>query len=559
MTLRHALVTSTLALALLACKKKSSGDLPAAGSGATLVEADAIGAAAPPAGKGGLRGALGGKPGETPFAPSTQGFKFENYGNEDGIENLTPAEVKRMFGPDVCADEDDGECILTPAAEQWMEETNKGMDGGHCEGLATVALLFETKKLAPADFGAPTAFQLELAGNAKLQREIAYWFSTQFVSPMSDAEIRTLTPNEVVDKLVEAFTTGKESYTLGIYMPDGSEGHATTPYAVIDKSDTETWIMQYDNNFPGEERHIDIDRKANTWKYFTAANPKEPGSTYEGTADTHTLTIAPTSVRLGAMQCPFCGEVDDPADDDARARGSRRIILDGDADLLITDDSGKRIGHVGGALVNEIPGARAIPAKAAGRRATAEPIYQLPSGRALTVTLDGSTLTSEEGSDVALIAQGYTMGVYGIELDPGQKDTITFSPDWREVSYTTAQDATPDLELGVATLGADYEFEISASGETGGQRLSITLDVKAGTLAVEAAAVDGTATYEVEIHRITDDGEQVFKHKGVSSGPKDRFVFGYAAWTGNGQDLKVGVDHGDDGTIDDEEEMDDEE
>ena len=70
---------------------------------------------------------------------------------------------------------------------------------------------------------------------------------------------------------------------------------------------------------------------------------------------------------------------------------------------------------------------------------------------------------------------------------------------------------------------------------------------------------EGTATYDVEIHRITDDGEQVFKHKGVSSGPKDRFVFGYAAWTGNGQDLKVGVDHGDDGTIDDEEEMDDEE
>lgn len=558
MILRKALVSSTLALTLFACSKKKSADPPAdpgasgsaaAGSGDT----PALGA------KGARRASLGSKPGETPFTPSAQGFKFENYGNEDGIENLTPAEIKRMFGADVCADEDNGECILTPAAEQWMEETNKGMDDGHCEGLATVALLFETGKLKAADFGAPTAFQLELAGNKKLQHEIAYWFSTQFVAPMSDAEISSLTPNEVVDKLVESFTTGKESYTLGIYMPDGSEGHATTPYAVIDKSDTETWIMQYDNNFPGEERHIDIDRKANTWKYFTSANPKEPGSTYEGGADTHTLTIAPTSVRLGAMTCPFCGEVDDPADDDARAKGSRRIILDGDADLLITDDTGKRIGHVGGALVNEIPGAKAIPAKAAGRAANAEPIYQLPSGHALTVTLDGSTLKSEEGSDVSLIAQGYTMGVYGVELDPGQKDTITFSPDWREVSYTTAQDATPDLELGVATKAADYEFEISASGETGGQRLSITLDVKAGTLAVEAAAVDGTATYEVEIHRIADDGEQVFKHKGVSSGPKDRFVFDYAQWTGNGKDLKVGVDHGDDGTIDDEEEMDDEE
>jgi hypothetical protein len=433
------------------------------------------------------------------------------------------------------------------------------MDGGHCEGLATVALLFETQKLKASDFGAPTAFQLELAGNKKLQHEIAYWFSTQFVAPMSDAEISTLTPSQVADKLVEAINSGSESYTLGIYMPDGSGGHATTPYAVVDKSDTETWIMHYDNNFPGEERHIEIDRKANTWKYFTAADPKEPGSLYEGDATTHSLTIAPTSVRLKPMVCPFCGEVDDPTDDDARAKGARQIILDGDADLLITDDTGKRIGHVDGKLVNEIPGARAIPAKAAGRRATAEPIYDLPSGHALKVTLDGTTLKAEEATDVALIAQGYTMGVYGVELDPGQKDTIEFSADWREVSYTTAQDATPDLELGVATKGADYEFNINASGETGGQKVNITLDVKAGTLAVEAAAKDGNATYEVEIHRIGDDGEQVFKHKGVASGAHDRFVFDYAAWTGNGKDVKVGVDHGDDGTIDSEEELDDEE
>ena len=545
------------AMALLAsagCKKKEaapagdgSGSAPAAGSATASL-------------KTGVRASLGGgKPGEG-FAPSKQGFKFQNYGGDAKFENLTPVEVKRLFGADVCADADDkGNCILTPAGERWMQENNKAMDGGHCEGMATLALLFDLKKANPADFGASTAFELAIEGNAKLQHEIAYWFSTQSIAPMSKAEVRTLTPNEIADKLAEGFKTGAESYTIGIYMLDGSGGHATTPYAIVDKSDTETWIMHYDNNFPGEERHIDIDRKANTWKYFTAADPKEPGSVYEGNADSKSLTIAPTSVRTGTLICPFCGEIDDAKDDETRAKGSRRIMLDGDAHLLITDDTGKKIGYDGGKLVNEIPGAQAIEPKAMARRADSEPVYDLPSGHKLVVTLDGSALKKKDASDVSLIANGYTMGVYGVDLEPGEKDTIEFSADWKEISYTTQLADTPDLELGVATLGADYKFEIHASGEEGGQRVDISLDAKAGTLGVSAAAKDGAATYEVIVHRIADHGEQVFKHAGVAAGAKDKFVFHYADWQGNGKGMKVGVDKGGDGTIDEVEDLTDEE
>ncbi|MCX5745415.1 MAG: hypothetical protein NT062_23305 [Proteobacteria bacterium] len=552
---RISLLALTSVLATTGCKKKSPS--PAEGSGSSVAAAGS--ATAPSAPGKGVKASLGGRAGGTPFAPSTQGFKFQNYGNEDGIENLTAVEVHRMFGDDACASLTGGTCLLTPAAEQWMDENNKGMDGGHCEGFAALSLLFTTNKLAVADFGASTVHDLELAGNHKLQHEIAYWFTTQYLAPMSNAEIKTLTPTQVVDKLVEAFSTGTDSYTLGFYMRDMSGGHATTPYAIVEKSPDEVWIMHYDNNFPGEERHIDIDRKTNTWKYFTAADPKEPGSAYDGDGDSKTLTLAPTSVRLSKFVCPFCGEVDDPKDDDARAKGSRQIILDGDADLLIADSTGKRIGYVDGKLVNEIPGALAVAGKVGTRRATAEPIYEVPAGKALTVTLDGSRLAKEEGSDVSLIAQGYTMGVYGIELDPGQRDTIEFSADWKHVAYTTAQADTPDLELGVTTLAADYEFVIRAGGEAGGQRVEVSIDVKTGMLSVEAAAKDGTAGYEVEIHRIDDHGEQVFKHKGVAAGAKDRFVFHYADWKGNGTGMAVGVDHGDDGTVDEDEEIEDEE
>jgi hypothetical protein len=542
-----------LVVAALGCGKKKSNE--AASKPAEPEAAD------PGPGSAPLKGAKaqhGGRDGSEPFTPSTQGFKFQNYGNEDGIENLTPAEVVRMFGASVCADEtDDGACVLTPAAERWMEETNKSMSGGHCEGLAAVALLFEQKKLDAASFGAPIAFELELAGNQALQHEVAFWFSTQFLAPMSRAEIRTLTPNQVVDKLTEAFTSGSESYTIGIYMRDGSGGHATTPYAIVEKSPTETWIMHYDNNFPGEERHIDVDRTANTWTYFTAADPKEPGATYDGDAETFNLTIAPTSVRIGAMTCPFCGEVDDAADDAARAKGSRQVWMDGEGDLLIEDGAGHKLGMENGALVNTIPDATTVEVKASSRRADAEPIYQLPA-EPMTVTLDGSRLEAEEPSDVTVLAPGYTMGVYGVELEPGHKDVLEFSGDWQHMSYTTDEAETPDLELGIATTGADYEFIIRAGGESGGQRIEITLDTKAGTISVQAHAHDDTAGYEVEVHRIDDHGEQTFKHQGVSAGADDALVFAYGAWTGDGGAMKVGLDHGHDGSIDEEEELGDE-
>jgi len=525
-----------------ACSKKKAEDTPAAGSEQP---------AAKP--KRSALGAKGGSGGE--FAPSTQGFKFQNYGNEEGVENLTGAQLERMFGEEVCAEKDGDECILTPAAERWMEQENDGMDGGHCEGMATVALLFQLGKLEPATFGAKTAHDLELANNVKLQHEIAYWFVTQSLEPFYSASMAKLTPTDVVDKLVDAFETNKESYTLGFFMADGTGGHATTPYAVVDKGNDLTWIMHYDNNFPGEERFIEVDRKANTWKYTTASNPKEAAENYVGDAKTGTLGLSPTSVRLGKLGCPFCGNVDAEG---GATRGRRLITAEGDADLLIVEDGGKRIGHASGKLVNEIPGAAVIERKSY-RNSDHEPTYAVPSGKKLTLTLDGSKLQKEESSDVSLFGPGYTMGVYDVELEPGAKDTIEVSADWKSITYKTGSDETPIIEIGISTSAADFEFEVHALGESGGQTIHLVIDPKAGTMVVEATAKDGTATYEVEIHRIDDHKEHVFKHKGVSSGPKDRLIFHYRDWKGNGQPMDTDIDRGGDGTIDASEDYGDEE
>src|SRR5690349_16405295 len=68
------------------------------------------------------------------FTPQENGFSFSNYGDDIPAINLTAVELRRMFGDQVCARLHGDDCTLTPPAEQWMEQINDGMAGGHCEG-----------------------------------------------------------------------------------------------------------------------------------------------------------------------------------------------------------------------------------------------------------------------------------------------------------------------------------------------------------------------------------------------------------------------------------------
>ena len=244
------------------------------------------------------------------FRPGVNGFGFENYGNDVGPTNLTPVEMRRMFGDQVCARIQDDTCTLTPVAGQWMQQTNDAMSGGHCEGFAALSLLMYTSQVSAADFGGSTAHDLALPNNDPLQREIAYWWATQGTRPTSQDEIKR-TPNEIVDILTEAFKAdakAQDTYTVGIFKRDMTGGHAITPYAVVDNGDGTVSIMVYDNNWPDQERQIIVDRTANTWKYEASINPDEPAALYEGDADTFTLSLTPTSARLGQQACDFCAD-----------------------------------------------------------------------------------------------------------------------------------------------------------------------------------------------------------------------------------------------------------
>lgn len=489
------------------------------------------------------------------FDVATNGFSFENYGDNLPVTNLTPAEMRRMFGDQVCADINGDECILTPPAAQWMEQVNGGMSGGHCEGFAVLSLLMYTGQIPASDFGGTVASDLDINDEA-LQREIAYWFTTQATDPTRSSVIRG-TPMEILEYVQQMDANG-ETYTIGIYKEDFSGGHAITPIGVEDKGDGLYAILVYDNNYPGQTRELYIDSRDNSWTYEAAINPQVQSEVYSGNADTGTLDLTPTSSRLTVQDCPFCAGGYSSLGGGKLAAPTQKfnqIFLDGEGHILITDDKGNRLGYVDGKIVNEIEGASYNAYRMGASMDAPEPVYTVPAQLDVTVEIDGTGLQEETLTDLVLIGPGYSIGVEGIYLAPDQVDTAYFYPADGMIAYETLSDEAPNIVFGVENpeAEADYYFEIYGADITGGGIITASLDVKAGDLLINTEKLKNEGSFDFYMTRITDETEDEFAAEYIDLKEGALVYINYAEWNdANPEGIYFGVDLNGDGTIDDE-------
>jgi len=493
----------------------------------------------------------------TGFTPKIDGFSFQNYGNEAGYVNLTPVEIRRMFGDTACAKIKTDTCVLTPPAQEWMDETNKAMDGGHCDGMATLSSMLYNKRVSIAQFGGSETDALKIDGNQALQREIAYWWATQTTAPGNTSDV-TGTPADIINKMLNATKGKTETYTVGIFQPDGSQGHSITAYGVKDQGNGVYWLMIYDNNYPNQERYIVVDTTANTWYYTTAADPSASENDYKGTATTKSLTLTPDSARLQPQQCPFCVATMSQiglAKFAPNAITYNQIMLTdaesatSNAHLLITDDKGNKLGYDNGQLVNTIPNARYVRLTSSELwKNHIEPEYYVPTGVAFTVRIDGSGLQVSDVASVAMIGPGYDLAAGNIKLQPGESDTMTFSADGKQLSYTPSAAESPDFTVGLTHVGADYSFQITGFEVDKGASVNLNLEYDKGQLALHTTGNVNPSVYALYIDRIDPTIEATFQHDGISIDPGATIYIDYGKWDGK-TDLKIEIDQKSDGTI----------
>lgn len=485
-------------------------------------------------------------PGGNGFDPNVHGFGFGNFNNNEPIRNvanLSPAEMHRLFGDAACESGSGADCVLTAPARQWMEQTSGEMNGGHCEGMAVLSLRMFHGDARPEDFGAARAFDLRLEGNEALQREIAYWWATQCAEPV-ESRVQG-TPSEQVQRLREALSREDgEHYTVAFWKRGMTEGHAVTPYDVRDRDDGRVDIVVYDNNFPGEERAIEVDPMAETWRYFAAASPDVPASEYEGDASSGTLQLTLMSART-RLECPFCGTRDGGMDD------AREVTTTGRAGLLITDGSGRRLGHAGDTLVNEIPGADVVGRTSADLwNDRTEPTYELPSSEEIEIVVTADDVPDD--ASVGAFSQGVYLGVENIALEPGQVDRIRLLAGNEGISYVTSQRESADVVLAYATAAADWVVVLRSRGEAGGQTIEARTDAAMGVLSFSFASSDTQSDFDLYLQRVDGTSELEFFHDMIPVPNGAALELRYGDFDADGEMLILTIDTNGDGDPDDQ-------
>jgi hypothetical protein len=517
------------------------------------------------------------------FRPDTDGFAFENYGDEYGSVGLTEAEMQRLFGKQVCSG--DADCTLLPNARRWMEENNKDMIGGHCEGMAVLSLLFFLGILDPQKFGATTTHELSIEENEPLQREIAYWWATQCTDPAENVTVNG--PTQVLNALTKELSDSDNtpnSWTAGVAKEDGSGGHSVTPFAIRDKGDDLYEILVYDNNYPDEIKTINIDAADNAFTYDTSSDPDEESSAYTG----HNLNLTGTNDRLVQQKCDFCqddGGVEGTPEQTTSPALSRRVQVrqDGGADMLIKDDQGRRLGRLkDGTVVNEIPGSKVhwfmkSTSRNVGkpRNNTSDYLLQLPYGVNYTVSLNQADSEKVKAQSVTSIGPGYYTEVGGLAVrnESEGMDLVEFHSrknGYQAVSYRSAEDKTPLLRGGTNSgNGTAYEFLVAKNYTKNATNLSSTkrqhdapdertflaIERSSGKLLVGSKAKVDNKTidkerYDLMVAKLSKKGPEIFSHKGIALLPGAVMIADYASWQGEGHALAVSIDENEDGVAD---------
>lgn len=249
-------------------------------------------------GSGGSSVPLTAKAVDTGLAPVSNGFSFANFGASATPEFFNASDLSTMFGAEACASGEGETCAPTAQAAAWAQMVNDARQSGHCEGLAVQASArFDTRETPPT---------VELPNEGDVTHGIMRAFATQFLPEVQDAtnEWSKKSLVEILNELHKSFQQGGTQYTLGVYTPTG--GHAVLPYALEFPSKDLAVIKVYDSNWPGMERYVVIDLKAEQWFFsFSSTNPQNDECAWTGKAGD--LDITPISART-AGTCPFCGD-----------------------------------------------------------------------------------------------------------------------------------------------------------------------------------------------------------------------------------------------------------
>lgn len=415
---------------------------------------------------------------ESGFSMAEHSMPFANFALGFDASEMDAELMYRMFGDAACVGSS-SPCQLTPGARAFAKKANKAMAGGRCEGFAVMSSLFHGGKLNPVDFGGSTARDLTLEDNTPLQREIAYWFTTQLVPEVSSKQTKSYMANEVMPALAKALAKGAtERFRIGIVRKKGktiSGGHALTPISYTSDASEKGvyWLRVYDNNNPDTERLLKIDTLKNRWEFEAAENPARETRLYFGDeSNQNPLYLAPVFNRVGQLPCAFCDDADESV---VTSSGGAQISLPG-FDIGVIDGM-----LSGGAMPSFSAPLDDQPA---------EFIVPVPAG-ALNINITAPSDADFPFATQAVEVQGANFNVSASDMLVSGNDTLEVSSNGTNVAYLNQSHTSLSLKTEVV-LPDGRALAVAAVLSGSSSDVKANIDPATGNVSIAAGNADGT-------------------------------------------------------------------
>jgi len=496
----------------------------------------------------------------TGFVVGRDGYSFGNWNGPGELwTDFTKYDFIDMVGRDrACWAIVAGICIEHAWVIPQYMRAIFNLSTGHCQGMSITSQRFFKNYEDPSDFQ-PSANQVaDLSVDTLAVRRYISWFQArQMYDPVYRYnEIGAFgTPTEELMKLYDAISSQNGDWpSITVrhnFFESTGLAHAVTPIAIEDQGNGIYKVYIYDNEQPNNnDAYIEVDTNDNKWKIFT------PLMQWNGDAESRSFGMVPMSEfgqPIGDIGLLPSGI---PIDLNL-ADGSQAVNLwvGGTSNILVTDESGRRLGFSDGIFYDEILESQWVVFPG-GTSGTANPDIFLPAYMDYEVEIQGNSISANQAMSEDPIVQSISFARFGTESTILVKDLTpeTNSPDFiyitaegDSVKFTPgSEDNHPDLMI--AEYGDMDEMTVTVENVGSSTGEPIVFVKENGRYKLDYSQA-GEGLYNIKIVRLIDDQEQIFVHTQVLIELGNIHYLDIENWDGNGS-LPLLIDQDGDGDID---------
>jgi hypothetical protein len=495
------------------------------------------------------------------FRPYPNGFGFTNYGADFDLnallfgipfrispsgpaadasqpQRLNSLAMRRTYGDTVCIDPKainprTGACRMTLSAEIFAAAMTAPAGGGHCFGMAAAAAALYNGQIPPNQLGSGLVPALNPL-NGPAQQTILRLFGTQIFNA-AERMPSAPTPTAVVQTLIADFADGTVPYILVL---DGPNGHAITPYAVLDRGNGQYDIAVYDNNFPHQPRAVQVDTITDTFRYSGGSIPGQDPYIYSEAND-NILGLIEVNRTLEQQPCWVCRDQESPY----------KIIA---FSPVASDNAGLALTVVGLDGKPLPPGAVEAfqPLNPPGPQFTSLPFFLVRSDTSFQLIVDTRKMNKQQSLEVYGVGNGATRFTVLENIEPGTLERFIYNARTDQITVQANRPTAPRLVATVDEPGESFLLNGQVLNLPRQVRFDSDLDRNKKVMKYRTNAKRPT-TWIMQIDRVTGTTARGFIALEVDVPRNATVVLDYGSWNDK-RGPKVWVDRGSDGTLDDE-------